>query len=93
LIQVKDRSLGCNKTRTKVFSRDEIGILKSGLFRFGRGDIKMTGVLRAIERWASANDDRMRLAIVLVWASFGMFVLITTLIAARIMLPPEYHLF
>jgi hypothetical protein len=76
LIQVKDRSLGCNKTRTKVFSRDEIDILRSGLFRVGRGDIKMTGILRAIERWASASDDRMRLIVILVWASFGIFVLI-----------------
>jgi hypothetical protein len=36
----------------------------------------MTGILRAIERWASASDDRMRLIVILVWASFGIFVLI-----------------
>jgi polyferredoxin len=53
----------------------------------------MTGILRAIERWASVNDDRMRLIIILVWASFGMLVLISTVIAAWIMLPPEYQLF
>jgi hypothetical protein len=53
----------------------------------------VTGIFRAIERWASESDDRMRLVIMLVWASFGMLVIISTMIAARIMLPPEYHLF
>jgi hypothetical protein len=54
---------------------------------------RVTGILKAIERWASVSDERMRLVIIVVWASFGMLVLISTLIAAWIMLPPEYHLF
>jgi polyferredoxin len=53
----------------------------------------VTGIFKAFERWASESDDRMRLVIILVWASFGMLVLISTLVAAWIMLPPEYHLF
>jgi hypothetical protein len=61
----------------------------------GSGMVKtrVTGILKAIERWASVSDERMRLVIIVVWASFGMLVLISTLIAAWIMLPPEYHLF
>jgi hypothetical protein len=35
----------------------------------------------------------MRLIIILVWISFGLVVLMSTVAAAWIMLPPEYHLF
>ncbi len=56
-------------------------------------NLRVTGIFKAIERWASESDDRMRLVIILVWALFGMAVLISTLIAAWIMLPPQYHLF
>jgi hypothetical protein len=54
---------------------------------------RVTGIFKAFERWASESDDRVRLVIILVWASFGMLVLISTLVAAWILLPPEYHLF
>jgi polyferredoxin len=54
---------------------------------------RVTGILKAIERWASESDDRMRLVIILVWASFGMLVIMSTVIAGWIMLPPGYHLF
>lgn len=55
--------------------------------------IGVTGMLKAIERWASESDERMRLFIVLIWAGFGIVVLISTAIAAWVMLPPEYKLF
>ena len=54
---------------------------------------RVTGIFKAFERWASESDDRVRLVIILLWASFGMLVLISTLVAAWILLPPEYHLF
>jgi polyferredoxin len=53
----------------------------------------MKAILRTIELWASENDDRVKLLIILVWAGFGAFVLISTLIAAWIMLPPNFTLF
>jgi hypothetical protein len=59
----------------------------------GMVKIRVTGMLKAIERWASESDERMRLVIVLIWAAFGIVVLISTAIAAWIMLPPEYKLF
>jgi hypothetical protein len=68
-----------------------IGSFPDRIACFGSG--RVTGIFRAIERWASESDDRMRLVIILVWASFGTLVIISTMIAARIMLPPEYHLF
>jgi len=54
---------------------------------------RVTGVLRAIERWASESDERIRLVIILVWTSLGLLVLISTTIAAWIMLPTDYHFF
>jgi hypothetical protein len=53
----------------------------------------MKGVLRTIEQWASESDDRVKLIVVLVWAAFGVFVLLSTLIAAWIMLPAEFRPF
>ena len=50
-------------------------------------------IFRAIELWASESDDRIRLLIILVWLGFGVFVLLSTLIAAWIMLPPDFRLF
>ena len=55
--------------------------------------IRVAGIFRAIERWASESDEHMRLVIILVWVGFAVGVLIATLIAAWIMLPPEFRLF
>ncbi|MDR3533065.1 MAG: hypothetical protein P4L90_21210 [Rhodopila sp.] len=49
----------------------------------------MTRIFKAIEKWASESEDRIRLLIVLVWTALGAVVLISILIAAWIMLPPE----
>jgi hypothetical protein len=53
----------------------------------------MMGIFRAIELWASENDDRVRLLIILVWVGFGILTLLFTLIAGWIMLPPDFKLF
>jgi hypothetical protein len=53
----------------------------------------MTGIFKAIERWASESDDRMRLAIILIWLAMGAIVLGVILVAAWIMLPPEARMF
>jgi polyferredoxin len=53
----------------------------------------MKAILRTIELWVSESDDRVKLLIIFVWAGFGVFVLISTLIAAWIMLPPGFMLF
>jgi hypothetical protein len=55
--------------------------------------ITVTNIFKAFERWASESDDRVRLAIILVWVAMGMIVLGAILIAAWIMLPPEARLF
>jgi hypothetical protein len=60
---------------------------------WGMLKIRVTGIFRAIERWASESDEHMRLVIILVWAGFAVGVLIATLIAAWVMLPPEFQLF
>jgi streptomycin 6-kinase len=77
--------------------RNLIFVLEGGRQGTGCGsvmlEIRVTGILKAIERWASESDERMRFVLLLVWAGFGMAVLISTLIAAWIMLPPEYGLF
>jgi hypothetical protein len=72
-----------------------IGSVPEGAACFGSGTVnrRVAGIFKAFERWASESDDRVRLVIILVWASFGMLVLISTLVAAWILLPPEYHLF
>jgi hypothetical protein len=51
------------------------------------------GIFRAIEHWASESDDRVRLLIILVWVGFGVLILLSTLIAGWIMLPPNFKLF
>jgi polyferredoxin len=53
----------------------------------------MKRIFKAIEQWASDSDDRAKLLIILVWAAFGVFVLLSTLIAAWIMSPPDFKLF
>lgn len=53
----------------------------------------MKAILRAIEQWASESEDRVKLLILLVWAGFGVVVLLSTLIVAWIMLPPDFTLF
>jgi hypothetical protein len=53
----------------------------------------MNGILKAIEQWASESDDRVKLVIVLVWAAFGAFVILSILITAWIVLPPDFKLF
>ena len=49
--------------------------------------IKVTGILKSLERWASESEERSRLVIILIWVGFGLFVIGAILIAAWIMLP------
>lgn len=56
-------------------------------------NIRVSGFLRTIERWASASDENMRLAIMLVSAAIGLFVVIAVLIAAWITLPATLKFF
>ncbi len=51
--------------------------------------VSVIGLLKSIEKWASESDERSRLLVILIWAAFGVFVLISTLIAALIMLPAQ----
>jgi hypothetical protein len=53
----------------------------------------MKEILKSIEQWASESDDRVTLLIILVWVAFGVVALGSTLIAAWIMLPPNFRLF
>jgi hypothetical protein len=52
----------------------------------------LTGVFKAIEKWASQSDSRVRLLIILVWVFFAVLVVTSTLIAALIMLPSDWQL-
>jgi hypothetical protein len=49
----------------------------------------LTGVFRFIERWASESPERSQLLIVLIWVVFGVLVLVSTGIAAWILLPQD----
>jgi hypothetical protein len=53
----------------------------------------MQRILKAIELWASESDDRVRLLVILIWVALGVFVLLSTLVTALIMLPPDFTLF
>ena len=43
---------------------------------------RMRGILRAIEQWAAESDDGVKRLIIAVWAAFGLFIPLSTLIAA-----------
>jgi hypothetical protein len=53
----------------------------------------MTRIFKAIEQWASESDERVRLMIILVWVALGIFVLLSTLVTAWIMVPLDFKLF
>jgi Na+/H+ antiporter NhaD/arsenite permease-like protein len=53
----------------------------------------MQRIFKAIELWASESDDRVRLLIIFIWVGFGVVALLSTVIAAWIMLPPDFRLF
>jgi phage shock protein PspC (stress-responsive transcriptional regulator) len=53
----------------------------------------MTRIFKSIEHWASESDDRVRLLMILIWATFGIVVVLAILITAWIMLPPDFTLF
>ncbi len=53
----------------------------------------MNSIFKSIEQWASESDDRVKLLIILVWAGFGILAILSTLIVAWIMLPPDFKLF
>ena len=55
-------------------------------------NVRVNGILRSIEQWASASDDNMRLAITLVLAGIGLIVVIALLAVAWITLPPSLKL-
>ena len=55
-------------------------------------NVRVNGILRSIEQWASASDDNMRLAIALVLAGIGLIVVIALLAVAWITLPPSLKL-
>jgi hypothetical protein len=55
--------------------------------------LRIKRIFKAIEQWASASDDRVRLLIILVWAGFGVFVILAILITAWIMVPFDFKLF
>jgi hypothetical protein len=54
----------------------------------GNSGRTMKGIFRTIEEWASASEDRVMLLLILVWAGFGVFVLLSILTMAWITLPP-----
>jgi flagellar basal body-associated protein FliL len=49
----------------------------------------LIGVFRMIERWASESPERSRILIIMIWVVFGVLVLVSTGIAAWIMLPRD----
>ena len=53
----------------------------------------MFGVFKAVERWASQSDARMRLAVISIWIGFGLLVIGTTMGLAWVMLPSDYSIF
>jgi hypothetical protein len=50
----------------------------------------MKRIFEKIERWGSASDDRVKLLIIMVWAAFGVLVVLSTLIVAWILLPHDF---
>jgi hypothetical protein len=64
-----------------------------GQFGFGGLRTGMTRIFKAIEQWASESDERIRLLIILVWVALGIFVLLSTLVTAWIMVPLDFKLF
>ena len=51
--------------------------------------VRMFGVFKAIERWASQSDDRMRLMVISIWVGFGVTVVAFIMILAWFALPRE----
>ncbi len=49
----------------------------------------MVSVLKSIEKWASESPERERLLIILIFAGFGVIVLLSTLVLALFMLSPS----
>jgi hypothetical protein len=52
----------------------------------------MKAVLKAIETWGSESEERLKLLMLLIWAGFGACVLLVALIAAWLVLPPDFTL-
>lgn len=51
----------------------------------------MFRLFRSLEAWASQSDERARLLVIFVWLAFGVIVTGTTLVAAELILPPEWR--
>jgi hypothetical protein len=49
----------------------------------------MFGVFKAIERWASQSDDRMRFMVISIWIGLGVTVVAFIMILAWIALPRQ----
>ena len=56
-------------------------------------NIRVNGVLKSIEQWASTSDDNMRLAIILVSAGIALAVIVALLVVAWFTLPPTLKFF
>ncbi|HEX2941461.1 MAG TPA: hypothetical protein VHO91_10460 [Rhodopila sp.] len=48
----------------------------------------MTGLMQALEKWASESDQRMRLVIILIWVALGLVVVMAVL-AVALLTPPQ----
>jgi hypothetical protein len=52
-------------------------------------ELRMTGLVKAVEDWAAESDERVQLIVILIWASIGGMLLIGLGVAAWLLLPPE----
>jgi hypothetical protein len=50
--------------------------------------VKVSNFLKSIEKWASESDDRARLLVILIWAGFGLLVLIAIAMTTLLTIPP-----
>ena len=55
--------------------------------RAGNGGLNVTDLLHSLEKWASQSDERTRLVILLVWAGFGVLVIIAVALIAFLTVP------
>ena len=47
-------------------------------------------MFNAIENWASQSEERARLLVILIWLAFAGAVVVSVVVMAIILLPPEF---
>ena len=47
-------------------------------------------MFKAIENWASQSEERAKLLVILIWLAFAGAVVVSVVVMAIILLPPEF---